>query len=929
MSNRNFVIFTYTLEVPDASLMDGAMKIESLFAQAKKFGMSKIAITNHGNMINMPHYIWKGEREGIQVIPGCELYLCWDFPRHLKDNEHKTIYHMVALATNDIGYKNLLKLCSEGFLSGKYYKPRIDRELLDKYKEGIIFTTACLNGIFNAKLNKQGKEEVVLRSDAEDLKAILGDNIYFELQRHPNTPDQDKGNEQLRKFSREFNIPMVATCDSHYALPEHYEAWTSLMTIQMAGIEHHAPNDFYVKSQEQMLELFKDIPEAISNTMVIANKCQPIKLDTSPKFPVFDTKGEPVDEYIRRECIAGLEKLCTKYSIVGTKRQVYFERLNYELDVLITMGFSSYMLTVADFVNFAKSKDIPCGPGRGSAAGCLVAWALGITNVDPIKYGLLFERFQNPERVSMPDIDMDFGDLRRDEVKEYAAIKYGEDKVASIMTLGTMAARGAIRDIGRVLGALFVDADALSKAVPKGVRGKNVYLRTITDPAHEDYSKEFMDFVATKPIYADIIRIAKVVEGMARSTGTHAAGVIISDHNPLNYYIALMRDKNDKICSQDDMKAIEKLGLVKMDFLGLATCTVIDNTVKTIKERYGIDIDLDMIPEDDPETFKTLCEGDLLGLFQLSGSGGFRDVTMQIQPHSIEEIADITSLYRPGPLDNGFIPKYVDAKKTGNIQYMVSVSNPEVNKRIQDLLNPTKGVIIYQEQVMELVRVMGNYSLGQADILRRIMGKKIPAEMAAQRDVFVKACTTNNVSEAEANDAFDRIAKFAEYGFNKSHAVAYSILTYQTAWLKTHYPKEFYAACLTNAIGNQDETISFINGCKEKDIKVLPPDINESGIAFSPTDNGIRFGLSAVKDFGDIGAEYVIKEREKHGSFKSFIDFAKRVNLQKVNKAKIETLIRVGCFDSLLDYKIKDLKKEDHNARQSNYNDNQKRASGF
>lgn len=883
----------------DMSLMDGAMKIDTLLEQAKKFGMKKIAITNHGNMIDMPKWMWAGEKEGIQIIPGCELYVCWDFSRHLKDSEHKTIYHMVALATNATGWKNLLALCSEGFISGKYYKPRVDRELIEKYKEGIIFTTACLNGIFNAKMNRQGLEPVVLKEDVEALKAILGDQVYFEVQRHPNTPEQDNGNCQLLKFSKEYNIPVVATCDSHYGLPEHYDAWTSLMSLQM-NMTHHAPNDFYVKSQEEMIKLWEDLPEAISNSMVIANKCEPIKLDKSYKFPVFDTGGVPLDEALAKEAFTGLRDRMDKFKITGVRRTLYEDRLKSELDIINSMGFPGYMLIVADFIQEAKRRGIPVGPGRGSAAGCAVAWATGITNVDPLKYDLFMERFLNPERVSMPDIDTDFGHIRRDEMKDYVKQKYGVDKVASIMTIGTMAARGSLKDIARVKGLSFAEGNALSQAVPAGVRGKNVYLKTITDPGHEDYSKEFMDFIKTNPLYPEVLRVAKVVEGMAKSSGTHAAGVVISDHRPLVEHTALMMDKHDNIVTQFSMNILDKIGLIKFDFLGLSTLTVIDNTKHAVLKRYGVDIDLDMIPEDDPKAFAILCEGNLRGIFQLSGSSGFKNVTMQIQPHSIDEIADITSLYRPGPLDNGFIPMYVEAKKTGKIKYMIEVSNKEVQAELEKLLDPTKGVLIYQEQVMSIVQIMAGYSLGGADILRRIMGKKIPAEMEEQRKVFVEGCAGKGVSEAEANQAFDKIAKFAEYGFNKSHAIAYSILTYQTAWLKAHYPKEFLAACLTDEMGNQDKTIAYINDAKANDIKILPPDINESERDYSATDEGIRFGLSAIKDFGDVGAEFVLKERDKNGKFKTPIEFIKRVNLSKVNKAKIETLIRVGCFDSLI-----------------------------
>ena len=881
--------------------MDGAMKVDDLYDLCEKYKMTKVAITNHGNIINMPQFILDARKRGIQVIPGCELYVCWDFPRHLKDSDHKIVYHMVALATNQTGYQNLMKMTSEAYLSGKYYKPRVDRELLEKYKEGIVFTTACLNGIFNAKYIRQGKDPVVLREEAQQMKDLLGDQIYFEIQRHPDTPEQDKGNCQIIEMSQEFDIPLVATCDSHYAVPEHHQAWTSIMTLQMNGFKHQVPNDFYVKSQEQMIELFKDIPEAIENTMKIANMCEPITIDSSYKFPEFDTGALTKEEYLQKECEKGLEWRFIQYNIFNGSRKLYEERLQEEIDIINGMGFPDYMLIVADFCTYARNNKIPLGPGRGSAAGSLVAWVLGITNVDPIKYGLLMERFLNPERVSMPDIDLDFGHRLRDKMKTYAADKYGEDKVASIMTVGTMAAKGALRDVARVFELPYNEADALAKMVPDGKRGRNVYLRTITDPKHEDYSQAFMDFINQKQVYKDVLRVAKIMEGMARSTGTHAAGVIISDHLPLWEHCGVMLDKNEKIVTSVTMNVAEKiLGLVKMDFLGLSTLTVEDDAVNHIRENYDIDIDLDAIPEDDSATFDLLCRGDLLGVFQLSGSSGFKDVVMQIQPRSIEEIADITSLYRPGPLDNGFIPKYVEAKRTGKIEYMIKIaSNLDINKQVEELLLPTKGVLIYQEQVMKLAQIMAGYSLGKADLLRRAMGKKIPEEMEACREEFVQGCFENGIENQEAMGAFDVIAKFAEYGFNKSHAIAYSIISYQTAYLKAHYPKEFLAACLTDELKNQDKTIAYINDCKAHGIKILPPDINESNVEYTPVEKGIRFGLAAIKSFGNVGAEYVMKERNKAGRFNNFVQFVNRIDLQKVNRAKMEVLIKAGCFDNI------------------------------
>jgi DNA polymerase-3 subunit alpha len=578
---------------------------------------------------------------------------------------------------------------------------------------------------------------------------------------------------------------------------------------------------------------------------------------------------------------------------------VYEKRLETELDIIKGMGFSGYMLVVADYVNAAKKMGIGVGAGRGSAAGSLVCWVLDITTVDPIKYGLLFERFLNPDRISMPDIDVDFAHLRRGEVKEYTAKKYGQDKVASILTLGTMAARGALKDSCRCMEISYADADKFSKAIPDNVRGKNVYLKTITDPGHDDYDKDFMKVANSRPDYKEALRRALMVEGMTKSSGTHAAGVVISDHRDLVYHTGLQVDKEGNIVTSYTMDVLEKImGLIKFDLLGLKTITTNQLACEFIKENYDIDIDLDHIPLDDADTYNLLCSGNLAGIFQLSGSSGFKEVTTQIQPRNVEEIGDITSLYRPGPLDNGFIPKYVKAKNTGVLEYMISVGNQDVQLRIDEILKPTKGVIIYQEQVMKLAQIMGGYTLAQADLLRRAMGKKIEAEMEVQRKTFTEGCLNNNIKEDEAIKAFDAIAKFAEYGFNKSHAIAYSIITYQTAYLKAHYPIEFMAASLTEVAGDQDKTITFLNDCKANRIDVLPPDINQSKLAYTPTEKGIRFGLGAVKNLGDIAVNSIIKSRES-GKFTNLFDFVARVDKTKVNTAKIQTLIRAGCFDEV------------------------------
>jgi len=882
----------------DYSLLDGCMKVEDLLKQCDKYGFKKIAVTNHGNIINMPQIITDAAKKGVQIIPGCELYVSWDYPRTLREKEFYQSYHMVALATNEIGYKNLIKLTSEANLTGKYFKPRVDKELLERYKEGLIFLSACLNGVLTRKYTKEAQAKDDVKKNVDWLKEVLGNQLYLEVQRHPAMAEQEYANELIVEIAREYDFPIVATCDSHYAYPEHHKAWSAMMTLALAMKPFDAANDYYIKSQEEMIDLFKDLPEAISNTVKIADICQPIKFDGSYKFPVFDTGKLSEKEYLKQEAIAGLTFRLSQNSITE-KRKEYQERLEYELEVIHSMAFDGYMLVVADYVNAAKKKGIPVGPGRGSAAGSLVCWATGITEVDPIKYDLLFERFLNPDRISMPDIDIDFGDIKRDEIITYVEDKYGRDKVAQIMTLGTLAARGALRDSCRVLNIPYSESDAFAKTIPDGIRGKNVYLKTITDPKHEDYSPPFMQAANSRQEFKDALEIALVLEGMTKNTGVHAAGVVISDGKPLLDHIGLMLDKEGNTITTDTMGVLEKLiGLIKFDFLGLSTLTTIDRACEYISNNHGVNIDINNLDLLDKKTYDLLCSGNLQGVFQLSGSSGFREVVMQIQPRDVEEIADITSLYRPGPLDNGFIPKYVKSKNSGQIEYMIRVSNKEIQNKIEECLKPTKGVIIYQEQVMKLVQIMGSYTLAEADLLRRAMGKKIQAEMEAQRELFVKGCLKNGLDNQEATDTFNAIAKFAEYGFNKSHAIAYSLISYQTAYLKAHYPVEFMAAALTEVAGKQDKTIGLLNDCKLNGIKILPPDINESDLVYTPTKNGIRFGLGAIKSLGDVAVESIMKSRQKE-KFKSFFDFVSKVELNKVNTAKINTLIRAGCFDEV------------------------------
>lgn len=901
MINKELAVtqgFVHTHVHTDYSLLDGATKIEGLIKRCKELGMTRIAVTNHGNMFNMPKIIDLCAKEGIQIIPGCELYTTWDFPCTIKDAEHDQRYHMIALASNEVGYKNLMKLTSYGYLVGRYHKPRVDREAIERHKEGIIFTTACFNGPIGRRLIRENRSLEDTKQDIRWLKEVLGDSIYLELQRHPDFPEQEQANQAVVALSKEFNIPLIVGCDSHYARPEHYQAWSVMKALQMGGKEDvlEADNDYYIKSEEEMRNLFKDYPEAINNTVALADRCQPLKIKRDFKFPVFNTGSLTADEYLEKEVFDGLELRFAESGIDRVSRDGYRIQVKTELAIIKNMGFSSYFLVVADFIRYAKTKGILVGPGRGSAAGSIACWALRITEVDPLKYGLLFERFLNPDRITMPDIDVDFADDRRDEVKKYMVEKYGADKVASIMTIGTMAAKGALRDTCRILGVPYTESAALSKAVPEGKRGKNVYLRNIVNPKDKDYSEDFMKFVNSKEYYKKALEVALVLEGMTRSSGTHAAGVVVSDHNPITDYVPLMLDKDDNIVTQYDMNVCEQVGLIKFDFLALSTLTTIQMAVNYIKKNHGVDIDIDKIALDDNRTYDLLCAGNLFGVFQLSGSSGFRDVVIGVQPRSIEAIGDITSLYRPGPLDNGFVTKYVKAKNSGEIEYMISVDNPEINNKIIDILESTKGVLIYQEQVMQIARTMAGYTLAQADLLRRAMGKKDEKKMAQEEERFMAGCEKNKISKESAKQAWDIMSKFADYGFNKSHAIAYSLISYQTAYLKAHFPIEFMAALLTELAGDQDKTIACLADCKLNNIKILPPHVNKSNSSYTPTKDGIRFGLGAIKDVGPACIDSVVKKRED-GPYKSFFDFLTRVDLLKVNSGKIETLIRAGCFD--------------------------------
>lgn len=886
----------------DYSMMDGCQKPEQLFKRANELGLKKLAITNHGNMINMPKLIDYGKKYNIQVIPGCELYVCWDHPATLKDDEHKKTYHMIALAMNEAGYKNLIKLTSRAFLEGKYYKPRVDRAMLEQHSEGIIILTACMNGTLANFIGKQGKCPADLKQDVAWLKEIFGDRVYLEVQRHPNFPEQDVANTGIIELSKEFKIPLVATCDAHYAVREHFEAWQSMMLLQTNGrFGHDAENDYYLKSADEMSALFSDMPEVIEETVKIGARCQPIIFDRSIKYPPFPTGNKTPGQYLKDLCSEGLDKRISKGQIPAHKKKQYEERYLYECKVLDEKNFSSYILTVAEYTTWAKDQGILMSPARGSGAGSLVCYLTRISEVDPMipGYDLIFERFINPERNSFPDIDQDFQDDRREEVVQHMYDINGQDRVCRIMTIGTLAAKGAIRDICRRFEIPFNETNDFAKLIPGPVRGRNTDLAAALNEA------KFQQAVNSNPMYKRVYDIACIIEGMAKTTGVHAAGLIVSDQKPLIEHIALQLGKGDVVTSADDMKVLEDLGFIKFDFLGLSTLTIIKKCCDWVYKNHGIRIDPYEIPLDDAAVYSMIREGKLFGVFQLGGSSGFVDVTVQMAPENIPNLSDINAVYRPGPLDNGFPDAYSSNKdlvKQGKpIKYMMQVDNAEKQKAIEEILGPTYGVCLYQEQIQFIAQRVAGYTLGGADNLRRAIGKKKPEEMEQQKKVFVEGCEKNGVSKESALELFTQIEKFADYCFNKSHSISYSIISYWTAWLKYYYPHEFMAANLTHVQGDQDKTIEFINACREEGIKILPPDINESDLGYTPSKNGIRFGLGAIKGLGESAINPIIEERQRNGKYLSFFNFLNRnkENLSKIKRSDVVTLIKSGSFDSI------------------------------
>lgn len=871
------------------SLLDGAIRIKELVQQATAFRMPAVAITDHGNLFGAVEFYRHATKAGIKPIIGCEVYVAPGKRlerRHSPDVEEGS-FHFILLAKDNSGYRNLVSLVTKAYTEGFYYKPRIDMDLLEQYSGGLIGLTSCLKGEVPYYLQRGMIDKA--REKALEYKHILGpENFFIELQNN-NLPEQEEANRRLIELARELHIGVVATNDCHYMRREDSRAHDILLCIQTGKTVkdnnrlHFNSDGFYFKSPEEMKNAFKDIPEAILNTRAVAERCNvEFRLGVN-LLPVYELEnGQSPDALLDKLAFEGLSN---KFG--QNPEKTYIERLRRELDIIQKMGYSSYFLIVWDFISYAKTKGIPVGPGRGSAAGSLVSYCLGITDIDPVKYTLLFERFLNPERVSLPDIDVDFCKDRRSEVISYVAEKYGKNHVAQIITFGTMAAKAAIRDVGRALDFPYAEVDRIAKLVP------NTLNITIEDTLKAE--PQLNALYDGNPRIKELIDTAMRLEGLCRHASTHAAGVVISP-TPLTDYTPLYKNPSDgSIMTQFDMGSIEKIGLLKFDFLGLKTLTVIDKALKHIRNS-GKDLSLKDISFEDEKTYELLSSGNTIGIFQLE-SAGMRDLLVKISPNRFEDLIAIVALHRPGPMGSGMIDDFIKRKK-GRIPVKYELP------RLKEILDETYGVILYQEQVMRIANKLANFTMGQADILRKAMGKKRPEEMEKQKEAFIQGARSNGISEKRATRIFDLMAFFAEYGFNKSHSAAYAYIAYQTAYLKTHYPVEFMAATLSADMDNTDKIVKSIAGCREMGIAILPPDINLCGKEFKVIGNSIRFGLEAVKGVGSSAIESIIESRNTE-PFTSVSNFLERVDQRKVNKKVIENLIKAGAFESLGTTRVK------------------------
>ncbi len=874
------------------SLLDGAIRIDDLLDKCKEYNMDSVAITDHGAMYGALEFYLKAKAAGIKPIVGCEVYIT-PMGRTCRDNiPENQRNHLVLLAMNLTGYQNLMKLATIAQLEGYYYKPRIDMEVLRQHNEGLIALTACIKGEVPWLIFKDNMDGA--RAKAREYYEIFGDRLYFELQENGLT-EQQKVNDGIKLLAKEMGIKLVATNDCHYLNKEDAYAHEVLLCIQtgktITDPKHFkfSTDEFYVKSPEIMARNFSHCPAAITNTQEIVERCEleiPFGEYFFPDFPI--AEGETAETMFRKACLDGLESRFIEMRQAGTYSDdvaiEYRKRLDMEMDVICKMGFPAYFLIVADFIVWAKDHEIPVGPGRGSGAGSLAAFCMQITNIDPIPYGLIFERFLNVERMSMPDFDIDFCQERRGEVIEYVRQRYGgKTQVAQIITYGTMKARGCIRDVGRALDVPLPVVDKVAKLVPEELK--------MTIKKAMDIEPALGEMAQNDPQIKELLTIAQTLEGLARHTSTHAAGVVISP-GPMDRFLPLSRGSSEEeTVTQYDGYHTEKTGLIKFDFLGLKTLTVINKAVNHIKADKKLALNIDTIPLDDKKTYELLDKGDALGVFQLE-SAGMRELVAKMAPEQFSDLIALVALYRPGPLESGMVDDFVDTKH-GRKEAVYPLP------QLEDVLKETYGVIVYQEQVMKIANILAGYSLGDADILRRAMGKKKPEVMAEEKVKFMAGAEKLDIPVDKAAYIFDLMEKFAGYGFNKSHSAAYALVCYQTAYLKAHYMPQFMAALLSCDKNNTEKVVRYITECRDHNIEVLPPDINESFKDFSVKDDRIRFGMAAIKNVGESALDIIIEEREKNGAYTSITDFCNRVDSRKVNSRVIESLIIAGAFDSL------------------------------
>jgi DNA polymerase-3 subunit alpha len=883
------------------SLLDGANRVKDLIRNVKASGMDSVAVTDHGNMFGAYDLQTTALEAGIKPIVGVEAYIA---PGSRFDRENvKTFdgegsnYHLTLLVETPDGYKNLARLVSEAFLSGFYYKPRMDWELLEKHHEGIIALSGCLNGEVPKRLRAgdyEGAKKVALR-----YQTLFGKDRYFiEIMDH-GLPEQRQILPDLLRLSQETGIPPVATNDSHYLTRDDAAAQDVLLCIGTGKTLNDSKrmkfynSEFYVKSPEEMSDVFRPYTlEAVRNTAAIADRITPsVIIDTGLKIPTYPVPvpDRNPDEYLEDLAKEGLEKRLAHPAPypAGSKapksRAEYDERLTWELSVILKMGLSSYFLIVWDFIKYAKDEGIPVGPGRGSAAGSLVAWSLGITDVDPLRYDLLFERFLNPDRISMPDIDVDLCERRRGEVIEYVRRKYGRENVGQIITFNSMKARAVIRDVGRVLDVPLAEVNRLCSLIPA-----NPGKPTMLAEARRDV-KELADALRDNETYRRLFDLGERLEGVSRHAGVHAAGVLIAPR-PLVEYLPLYRNSNDEITTQFEMKSVDRMGLLKMDFLGLITLTILDDALGFVEKKTGVRPDLAAIPLDDPEVYRLFADGRTDGVFQFESSG-MRDLLRRVRPDVFDDLAALNALYRPGALDAGTVEIYIERRRGKKFEYPLP--------QLEPILKETHGVLVYQEQVMLAARAVAGYSPGEADKLRKAIGKKDDALLKAEGDKFMKKAAAAGTPKKKAEELWALILPFGRYGFNKSHSVVYALLAYRTAWMKVHHPVEFLAATLTASSGSSDDVVKYVNTCRDMKIPVLPPDVNKSELSFTPDGDSIRFGLGAVKGVGEGAVASVLGARAGDGPFRSLTDFCSRVDLRLNNRRVIEALVKSGCFDSL------------------------------